>query len=166
MTIDSTDSPAPMGGNVIPFGKHKGRLIEELILDDPAYLQWLSAQDWFRTKFTILHQTIINRGSEPEETPDHNAMQVRFLDNAFCLRFLRCLYSNLNDVARERVRMRTDAWQKSVELEYSLSERKQELKRKEDHLRELGRTSLPMEDLPKALSKARSRISELTATIR
>ena len=36
--------------------------------DDPAYLQSLAGQDWFRTKFTVLHQTIINRGSEPEET--------------------------------------------------------------------------------------------------
>jgi uncharacterized protein (DUF3820 family) len=54
--------------HVVPFGKYKGRLIEELLIDDPAYLQWLAGQDWFRTKFTVLHQTIINRGSEPEET--------------------------------------------------------------------------------------------------
>jgi uncharacterized protein (DUF3820 family) len=103
MTIDSTDSPAPMGGAIIPFGKHKGRLIEELILDDPGYLEWLSAQDWFRTKFTILHQTIINRGSEPEETPDHNAMQVRFLDDAFCLRFMHCCLSGTDQFARARL---------------------------------------------------------------
>jgi hypothetical protein len=31
-----------------------------------------------------LNQVIINRGSEPEETPDHNAMQVKFLDDEFC----------------------------------------------------------------------------------
>jgi hypothetical protein len=66
-------------------------LVEELLLDDPAYLQWLSGQDWFRAKFAFLNQVIINRGSEPEETPDHNAMQVRFLDDEFCLRFMQCL---------------------------------------------------------------------------
>jgi uncharacterized protein (DUF3820 family) len=75
---------------VVPFGKHKGRSIEELLADDPAYLQWLASQDWFRDKYVSLHQTIINCGAEPEETPEHNAMQVRFLDDAFCLRFMCC----------------------------------------------------------------------------
>jgi uncharacterized protein (DUF3820 family) len=42
-------------GNVVPFGKYKGRLIEELLVDDPAYLQWLSGQDWFRAKFVNLN---------------------------------------------------------------------------------------------------------------
>src|SRR5262245_17332225 len=74
---------------IIPFGKYKGRLIDEVLVDDPNYLQWLAGQDWFRAKFNILHQVIINRGAEPEETPDHNAMQVRFLDDNFCLRFIR-----------------------------------------------------------------------------
>ena len=78
-------------GNIIPFGKYKGRLIEELLVDDPAYLHWLANQDWFRAKFMILHQVIINRGAEPEETPDHNALQVKFLDDEFCLKFLRHL---------------------------------------------------------------------------
>ena len=39
---------------VIPFGKHKGRLVEELLVDDPGYLQRLAGQDWFRAKFTVL----------------------------------------------------------------------------------------------------------------
>jgi len=78
--------------NVVPFGKYKGRLIEELLTDDPAYLQWLVAQDWFRSKFVTLHQIIINRGAEPEETHEHNALQVLFLDKEFCRRFLRHLY--------------------------------------------------------------------------
>lgn len=55
--------------NVIPFGKYKGRFVEELLTDDPAYLQWLAGQAWFRDKYNILHQVIINRGAEPEETP-------------------------------------------------------------------------------------------------
>lgn len=73
---------------IIPFGKHKGRLIEELLAEDPQYLQWLCTQDWFRNKFTVLHQVIINRGAEPEETPEHNAMQVKFLDDEYCARFV------------------------------------------------------------------------------
>jgi uncharacterized protein (DUF3820 family) len=79
---------------IIPFGKYRGRLIEDLLIDDPGYLQWLVGQDWFRAKFNILHQVIINRGAEPEETPDHNAMQVKFLDDEFCLRFLNSVEAN------------------------------------------------------------------------
>jgi hypothetical protein len=70
--------------NIIPFGKYKGRSIEELVERDPAYLQWLTSQDWFRDRFVLLHQTIINQGAEPEETPEHNALQVKFLDDEFC----------------------------------------------------------------------------------
>ena len=55
------------GANIVPFGKYKGRLIEELLVDDPNYLEWLSGQDWFRAKYINLHQVIINRGAEPEE---------------------------------------------------------------------------------------------------
>ena len=78
--------------NVVPFGKYKGRLIEELLTADPAYLQWLASQDWFRTKFVALHQIIISRGAEPEETPEHNALQVLFLNKEFCTQFVRRAY--------------------------------------------------------------------------
>jgi hypothetical protein len=73
---------------IIPFGKYKGRMIEEVLVDDPQYLQWLTGQDWFRQKYVVLHQVIINRGAEPEETPEHNALQVLFLDDAFCISFI------------------------------------------------------------------------------
>lgn len=43
-------------GNVLSFGKHKGRLIEELLIDDPGYLEWLAGQDWFREKYITLHR--------------------------------------------------------------------------------------------------------------
>jgi hypothetical protein len=84
-------------GNVVPFGKYKGRLIEELLVDDPDYLQWLVAQDWFRAEYITLHQVIINRGAEPEETPEHNALQVLFLDDEFCLRLVRVIFPNIID---------------------------------------------------------------------
>jgi len=46
--------------HVMPFGKHKGRLLEEIVIDDPSYLDWLVAQDWFRTEFPALHEVITN----------------------------------------------------------------------------------------------------------
>src|SRR5262245_1482960 len=95
---------------IIPFGKYKGRLIDEVLVDDPSYLQWLAGQDWFRAKFNVLHQVIINRGAEPEETPDHNALQVKFLDDDFCLRFMRHYYPELDQLAREYLQ-KTLIWQ-------------------------------------------------------
>jgi len=31
--------------HIIPFGKHKRRLLEEIVVDDPSYLDWL-AERW------------------------------------------------------------------------------------------------------------------------
>jgi uncharacterized protein (DUF3820 family) len=98
----------PGAANIVPFGKYKGRAIEELLIDDPAYLQWLAGQDWFRTRFTVLHQVIINRGAEPEETPEHNALQVKFLDDEFCLRFTSCLRPKLESDVRSQLNRQRD----------------------------------------------------------
>jgi uncharacterized protein (DUF3820 family) len=46
--------------HVMPFGKHKNRLLEEIVVDDPSYLDWLVAQDWFHTKFPALHEVVTN----------------------------------------------------------------------------------------------------------
>lgn len=77
-----------MHDKLLPFGKYKGHPIGEVLDRDPSYLEWLSAQDWFRTQHVILHQTIINHGAQPGDTPDHNRLQALFLDEAFCLKFL------------------------------------------------------------------------------
>jgi uncharacterized protein (DUF3820 family) len=45
--------------HVLPFGKHKGRLLEEIFVDDPNYIEWLAAQEWFPSKFPALHAAII-----------------------------------------------------------------------------------------------------------
>ena len=67
---------------LMPLGKYKGREISEIATTDPEYLKWLTAQSWFEQRYGHLFQTIItnNYYNEPAETPDHNAMQVRFLD--------------------------------------------------------------------------------------
>jgi uncharacterized protein (DUF3820 family) len=49
----------------MPFGKYKGRLLEEIFVDDPSYLDWLAAQDWFHTEFEGLYAAIINFDAEP-----------------------------------------------------------------------------------------------------
>jgi hypothetical protein len=78
---------------VVPFGKFKGRLIEE-VLDDPQFLswtQWALNQPGICERYASFCQIVINRGAAPEETPDHNAMQVKFLDDDFCVQFLACI---------------------------------------------------------------------------
>src|SRR4051812_30049904 len=68
---------APNASQVIPFGKYKGQAAE-VLRSDPAYVQWLSGQDWFRDRYAIIHTLIIHNFGEPSETPEHNALQVKF----------------------------------------------------------------------------------------
>jgi hypothetical protein len=95
------------GANIVPFGKYKGRLIEEVLVDDPGYAQWLTAQDWFRDKSAVLYQVVINRGAESQDTPEHNALQVRFLEGDFCQRFWRSFVPGLNEPVKFSVEFET-----------------------------------------------------------
>lgn len=75
---------------IIPFGKHKGKTVEETLITDPQYLQFLDQQAWAREKFpNILAAAAALSGDTSEDTPAHNALQLRFLDGEFCLEFLR-----------------------------------------------------------------------------
>ena len=72
---------------IIPFGKYKGQPVD-LLAQDPQYCEWLSQQDWFRTRYPAIHTLIINHFGQPEETPEHNALQALFVDEAFLTRFV------------------------------------------------------------------------------
>jgi hypothetical protein len=69
--------------NVVPFGKYKGQTIGDIAQRDPAYLQWLTQQNWFIEKFQHLVVNVTNMVAAPEETPAHNEMQARFLDEGY-----------------------------------------------------------------------------------
>src|SRR6516225_4197283 len=75
---------------IVPFGKYKGQPIE-VLREDRSYLDWLSGQDWFRERYAGIYTLIVNNFSEVSETPDHNALQVLFLDDDFCARFATVL---------------------------------------------------------------------------
>lgn len=75
-----------MSLEMVPFGKHKGKPVDAL-LDDRPYLDWLLAQPWFKEKFGNVYNIVINNGNEPSETPEHNAMQIRFLEEEYRLKF-------------------------------------------------------------------------------
>jgi len=70
---------------LVPFGKYKGQPIETLLSDQP-YLDWLTSQDWFRQRYQNIYAIIINYPGKPAETPDHNRMQVKFLNRGYQLK--------------------------------------------------------------------------------
>lgn len=65
---------------IVPFGKYKGQPIE-VMQHDRGYCEWLMGQDWLQTRFPQLRTIIVNNFTEPSETPEHNALQARFLDD-------------------------------------------------------------------------------------
>lgn len=79
------------GAEIVPFGKYKGQPAEVLIADED-YRDWLTSQPWFRERYAVLYQTVINYGGEPQDSPEHNEMQVSFLDDQRCLRLACILY--------------------------------------------------------------------------
>lgn len=68
---------------IIPFGKHRGSTVAELLAKDPAYADWLVAQGWLAQRFAELHAAITTRGAGADDSPEHNRIQVRFLDPLF-----------------------------------------------------------------------------------
>lgn len=72
---------------LVPFGKYKGQPVEVMQMDT-GYCDWLSKQDWFREQYgNVYNQVIINNFTEPSETPEHNRLQMKFLDKSLCRRF-------------------------------------------------------------------------------
>lgn len=67
---------------LVPFGKYKGQPVEVLAQDE-QYLEWLSAQDWFKEKYQNIYAIIINNFNTPSDTPEHNKIQVRFLNDDY-----------------------------------------------------------------------------------
>ena len=88
-----------MGNNIIEvyddlnqaltFGKYRGQPVS-VLANDKNYCDWLMAQDWFRQRYQNVYNVIINNFSKPEDTPEHNALQAKFLNNIF-LRQLCCV---------------------------------------------------------------------------
>ena len=74
-----------MSSKVVPFGKYKGQPVEAMMADR-GYCEWLAGQDWFRSRYAEIHTVIINYGSEPQDTPEHNRLQAMFLNPEFCCR--------------------------------------------------------------------------------
>jgi hypothetical protein len=73
-----------MSAELVPFGKYKGQPVEALAADND-YAEWLLSQPWFRDRWPNVYNVVIAYGGEPQDSPEHNQMQARFLDAAWCL---------------------------------------------------------------------------------
>jgi uncharacterized protein (DUF3820 family) len=56
---------------IIPFGKHKGIMIEDI---ETSYLEWIIGEEWFKTKFEegykAIQQELKFRKDFPESKPE------------------------------------------------------------------------------------------------
>ena len=63
-----------------PFGKYRGQAVERAMADH-SYMEWVLAQPWFPEDYPQIHGLIIGTSTgEPQDSPEHNAFQIRFLD--------------------------------------------------------------------------------------
>lgn len=79
-----------MAEGLIPFGKYKNQPLDLLAADKP-YCDWLLAQGWFVQRYPSIHTLIINHFGEPTDTPAHNRLQLRFLDEILRLQAMRAV---------------------------------------------------------------------------
>lgn len=89
-----------MTDEIIPFGKHKGKPVFTLA-EDKSYTEWLLAQPWFKEKHLNIYNVVINNFRQHDDTPEHNAMQIKFLDQSYALKFAYYLEPNLFNMTQK-----------------------------------------------------------------
>ena len=108
--------------HLVPFGKYKGQPVEVMQMDT-GYCDWLSKQDWFREQYgNVYNQVIINNFTEPSETPEHNRLQMRFLDENFVESFVSkklrpAIYAKYFNI--ENIQFEHYGWDVCIEYSYS-----------------------------------------------
>lgn len=78
------------GDQLWPFGKYQGQPIDR-VMADHSYLEWVLNQPWFAEDYARLHGLIVNFGNEAQDSPEHNAFQIRFLEEEMRLAVARRL---------------------------------------------------------------------------
>jgi hypothetical protein len=83
---------------VVPFGKYKGQPVE-VLQQDPQYVEWLQGQDWFRQRHQNIYTIIVNNFGEPDDSPEHNALQAMFLSDDLCKKVVKFAHrsDNINE---------------------------------------------------------------------
>jgi len=78
------------GDQLWPFGKYQGQPVDR-VMADHSYLEWVLNQPWFAEDYARLHRLIVNFGNEAQDSPEHNAFQIRFLEEEMRLAVARRL---------------------------------------------------------------------------
>ena len=74
-----------------PFGKYRGQAVERAMADH-SYMAWVLAQPWLADDYPQLYALITGSNSgEPQDSPEHNEFQIRFLDEQVRLAVARRL---------------------------------------------------------------------------
>jgi hypothetical protein len=69
--------------NIITFGQYKGQPVE-VLAQYLQYVKYLMKDNWLKINHPYIYQIVINNFCEPNDTPGHNVLQARFLNNDFC----------------------------------------------------------------------------------
>ena len=97
-----TPSAALSTTRVIPLGKYKGQSFDVLSTDS-AYALWMLSSMY--AKLELQHPALlaflVGRYGLPERTPVHNALQNKFLDEAFCVQFALASAPHLREAAKQ-----------------------------------------------------------------
>ncbi len=79
---------------LVPFGKYKGQPLQ-VLENDESYANWVINQENIKQRYPIVYNFIVhNQKLTPIDTPEHNKMQVRFLDWEYSLKLIYLLDPN------------------------------------------------------------------------
>lgn len=91
-----------MSDEIITFGKHKGKPVFALA-EDKSYTEWLLAQPWFKEKYINVYNVVINNFRQHDDTPEHNGMQIKFLDKNHALKLAYLLEPKLFELTSKDI---------------------------------------------------------------
>ncbi len=104
----------------VPFGKYKGKPIE-VLANDPEYVKWILSQQNIKSRYPEIISIVINNFQTPSETPEHNAIQVKFIDPVYRLKFANFVSKFPKKDFEETLLSIKEAVNKYLEKTYSIS---------------------------------------------
>jgi len=102
----------------VPFGKYKDREITDL-LADTNYIEWLAQQSWIKEKYPVIFQVIQQYNFEDQPTPEHNAMQNKWLEKEYREKFYKHVLSQYKEYITLENDMSIIFWKDQIEFEYT-----------------------------------------------
>jgi hypothetical protein len=129
-----------MQEELFPLKKYLNQPIE-VVLRDSNYCIWLLSQAFFRSEeYKHFRLIIADYYGEPDNTPEHNALQKRFLDERYCLALGKlCGWKPMrkNDCLRsfgKVIKLVNDLPEKNTDDFYAKRDKIDELKEMKDYM--------------------------------